>query len=256
MTRTAITRPVSESIVRCELTHLSRNPIDYARAVEQHEAYEAALATLGCEVVRVPAAHDLPDAVFVEDAALVLDELAVVTRPGAVSRRAEVEGVREVLGRYRPIVSIEAPGTLDGGDVLRLGRHIFVGRSSRSNEAGILQLRALVETHGYVVTAVEVSGCLHLKSAVTALASNTLLGNGAWLDRRVFGDVEWIDVDPAEPHAANALWIGDAVIYPREHARTAQRLEKRGVTVHRVDTSELAKAEGGVTCCSLIIGDA
>ncbi len=257
MSRVAITRQVSESIVHCELTHLARDPIDYARAVAQHDAYEAALVQLGCEIVRAPVAHDLPDAVFVEDVALVLDEVAIMTRPGAASRRAELEGVEPVLARYRDVARIEAPGTLDGGDVLRVGRRIFVGRSSRSNDAGIDQLRTLVSKHDYSVEAVDVRGCLHLKSAVTAVGEGTLLGNGAWVDPRSFGDLAWLEVDGAEPHAANALWVGDGVVYPSAYTRTAARLrtylETTGMSLHRVDASELAKAEGGVTCCSLIV---
>ena len=257
MNRIAIIRPVSRSIVHCELTHLAREPIDYDRAVRQHGAYEAALAALGCEIVRAPAAHDMPDAVFVEDVALVLDEVAVMTRPGAASRRGEAPGVEQELARHRRVVRIGAPGTLDGGDVLRVGRRFFAGRSSRTNDAGIAQLRTLVSEHGYPVDAVDVGGCLHLKSAVTAVGEHALLGNSAWVDRRVFGDVEWIEVDPAEPQAANALWVDDGVIYPRGYARTAAllraHLEAKGMSLHLVDASELAKAEGGVTCCSLIL---
>jgi dimethylargininase len=257
MNRIAIVRPVSESIVHCELTHLAREPIDYARAVEQHESYQAALAEAGCEIVRIPAAHDMPDAVFVEDVALVTDEIAVMTRPGATSRRGEAAAVEKVLARYRDVVRIQAPGTLDGGDVLLVGRQFFVGRSSRTNDAGIVHLRALVSEHGYSVDAVDVRGCLHLKSAVTALGENTLLGNSAWVDAGSFGEVAWLEVDPSEPHAGNALRVGSSIIYPIAHKRTSARLRElaaaTGMSLHLVDASELAKAEGGVTCCSLIL---
>jgi dimethylargininase len=257
MTRIAITRPVSTSIVQCELTHLAREPIDHARAVQQHAAYEAALAKHVAEIVRVPALDELPDAVFVEDTAVVLDEMAVMARSGALSRRPESRGVERVLARYRDVEHIVAPGTLDGGDVLRVGKRIFVGRSSRTNDAGILQLRALVAKFDYKLVAVDVRGCLHLKSAVTAVAGNTLLGNGEWVRRESFGNLKWIDVDPTEPHAANALWLGDGVIYPSAYPRTAAilrtHLEALGLSLDLVDASELAKAEGGVTCCSLIL---
>ena len=257
MPRIAITRPVSTSIVHCELTHLSREPIDYALAVKQHEAYEEALAALGCTIVSVTAAPDMPDAVFVEDMAVVLGEVAVLMRPGAVSRRGELDEVKRTLAGHRHVEHIHAPGTLDGGDVLRVGRKLFVGRSSRSNEAGVSQLRALVSTHGYEVEVVDVRNCLHLKSAVTAVGEDTLLGNSEWVDRRAFGALEWIEVDPSEPHAANALWVGDGVIYPRAYTRTATRLrahvDKHAMSTHLVEVSELAKAEGGVTCCSLIL---
>jgi dimethylargininase len=257
MTRIAITRPVSRSIVHCELTHLVREPIGYDRAVEQHVAYEAALAALAGEIVRVPEAHDFPDAVFVEDTAVVLDELAVMTRPGAASRRGEMEGVEKVLARYRDIVRIEAPGTLDGGDVLRVERRLYVGRSSRTNDAAIGQLAALLAQHGYEVQAVDVRGCLHLKSAVTLVSAGTLLGNSAWVDRAAFGNLNWIEVAQSEPGAANALRVGDAVIFPRHHTQTAAllhtHLSAAGKSLRLVDVSELAKAEGGVTCCSLIL---
>ena len=253
----AIIRPVSKRIVDCELTHLARERIDYARAVQQHAQYEAALIRRGCEIVRIPVAHDLPDAVFVEDVAVVLDELAVMTRPGAVSRREEGRDVEPVLASHRDIVRIEAPGTLDGGDVLRLGKRIFVGRSSRTSEEGIAQLRSLVSGFGYEVRAIVVEGCLHLKSAVCAVGENTLMGNRAWVDRRSFGEADWIEIDEREPHAANALWVGNGVIYPRAFVYSAEllrrHLEARNASLDLVDASELAKAEGGVTCCSLIL---
>lgn len=257
MTRLAITRSVSRSIERCELTHLARAPIDYARAVAQHRAYERALEEAGCRVVRAPAAHDMPDAVFVEDTAVVLEEVAIMTRPGAESRRGELEGVRDVLARHRRVETVEAPGTLDGGDVLRVGRRLFVGRSGRSNEAGIAQLRALSAGYGCEVISVKVRGCLHLKSAVTAVGPNVLLGNSRWVDRTDFAGLEWIEVDAGEPHAANALWVGDHIVYPGAYARTEALLrghaEAHGMILRLVDASELAKAEGGVTCCSLIL---
>jgi len=253
----AITRPVSTSIPQCELTHIAPARIDYVRAVEQHEAYMAALVGLGCEIVRVPAAHDLPDAVFVEDTAVILDDVAILTRPGAVSRRPEVESVAPVLERYRTLVRIEEPGTLDGGDVLRVGRRLFVGRSSRTNDEGIEQLRVIASKHGCDVVAVDLRGCLHLKSAVTCVGDNTVLGNAAWVDRDVFDGIDWIDVDASEPSAANALRVGTGIIFPRAFPRTGATLrshaEKNELRLELVDASELARAEGGVTCCSLIL---
>lgn len=253
----AITRPVSRTIINCELTHLEREPIDYARAVVQHDSYETALRELGCAVVVVPGADEMPDAVFVEDTAVVIDEVAVMTRPGAESRRGELAGVEAVLARYRRIERLQAPATLDGGDVFRVGKRFFVGRSARTNEAGISQLRAIVSKHGYTVDAVELRDCLHLRTAVNAIGNHSLLGNSAWADRSAFGDMNWIEVDPSEPYAANVLWIDDSVIYPRAFPRTATllraHLEKVGKSLYLVDADELAKAEGGVTCCSLIL---
>ena len=250
--RIAITREVSPAIGRCELTHLERQPIDLELARAQHRAYQACLANLGCQVQALPAAPDLPDSVFVEDVAIVLDELAILTRPGAESRRPEVAAVAEALRPYRTLYAIEAPGTVDGGDVLRVGRRLFVGLSTRSNAAAIDQMRALLAPYGYTVQGVPVAGCLHLKSAVTQVAGDTLLIHRAWVDPGAFDGLALIDVDPSEPYAANALRVGQALVYPAAFPRTRGRLEARGLTVLPVDVSELAKAEGAVTCCSLI----
>ncbi|OFV82670.1 MAG: dimethylargininase [Acidobacteria bacterium RBG_13_68_16] len=252
---TAITRKVSPAITRCELTHLQRQAIDVALATRQHEAYERCLAGLGCRVVSLPAASELPDSVFIEDTAVVLDQLAVVTRPGAASRRAETPSVAQVLAEYRPVAAIRAPGTLDGGDVLRVGRRVFVGLSARSSEDGIEQLRELLSPHGYGVEALPVTGCLHLKSAVTQVASEVVLLNPKWVNPAAFDRYKRIEVDPSEPYAANALLIGDAVLYPTAFPRTAARLDGAGIRLVAVDVSELAKAEGAITCCSLILKD-
>ena len=249
----AITRKVSPSIVRCELAFLDRRPIDAARAAKQHEDYERCLARLGCRVVSLPAEPDLPDSVFVEDTAIVVDELAVVTRPGAESRRAETASIVRALEPWRRVSAIEPPGTLDGGDVLRLGRRVVVGLSRRSNRDGLEQLRALLAPHGYTVDGLSVSGCLHLKSAVTQVAPETVLLNPAWVEPAAFDRYERLEVDPAEPYAANALLIGTGAIYPTAFPRTAARLERAGVGLVQTDVSELAKAEGAVTCCSLIL---
>jgi dimethylargininase len=248
----AVTRQVSAAIGECELTHLPRVRIDVARAREQHLAYERALETIGCEVVSLPPQDTLPDSVFVEDAAIVLDEIAVVTRPGVHSRRAETLAIAEVLDGYRRVWLVEPPGTLEGGDVLRLGHSLFVGLSGRSNQSGIMQLRAVVWPYGYDVTAVPVTGCLHLKSAATQVAEQTLLVNPEWIDPSVFGQFEVIHVDPDEPYAANGLLVGDRLIYPSSFPRTRSRLEDHGIAVVPVDVSELQKAEGAVTCCSLV----
>jgi dimethylargininase len=249
----AITRAVSRSIANCELTFLERTPIDFERARQQHLQYEQALKDLGVAVLSLPEQPDLPDSVFVEDVALVLDECAVMTRPGAESRRLEVESVAAALRPYRHLSHIEAPARLDGGDVLRLGRKIYVGLSQRSDPNAIEQLQDLLAHYGYEVQAVPVTGCLHLKSAVTQVGAETLLLNPAWVDRHLFGDVKTIEVDASEPYAANALLIGDAVIYPTSFPKTTQRLSQAGIRVVAVEADELAKAEGAVTCCSLVL---
>jgi len=251
----AITRDVSPSLAACELSFVPRSPIDIDRAIAQHDAYRGALRSLGCEVICLPALADMPDAVFVEDVAIVFDGIAVMTRPGAVSRRAEGASVEEILRRYRPLQTIQAPGTLDGGDVLRVGRTIYVGEAARSNADGIAQLRALVAGHGYMVQAVPTHGCLHLKSAATLVAADTLLVQPDWVDVSIFAGHRCIEVDPDEEHAANALRIGDGVIHPACFPKTRTRLEDAGIRVVPLDISELQKAEGAVTCCSLVFAE-
>ena len=258
--RIAVTRPVPESLARCELTHLARVPIDVGVATAQHRRYEEALAANGWTVHHLPVAPDLPDSVFVEDVAVVLDEVAIVTRPGAESRRAERPSVAAVLSAYRPLQSIAAPGTLDGGDVLRVGTTLYVGLSTRTNEEGARQLARIAEPLGYRVSTVRTSACLHLKSAVTALDDETLLCNPAWIDMDAFRQsggqehLDVIDVDPAEAHAANVLRLDGAILCAAAHDRTAARLRARGYRLCVVDVSELAKAEAGVTCCSVLLG--
>ena len=248
----AITREVSPSIQHCQLTHLTRKAIDVEAARLQHRQYQRCLASLGCDVHCLPVEPDLPDAVFVEDTAVVLDELAVITRPGPESRRPETASVARALEPHRELRYIESPGTIDGGDVMQIGRKLFVGLSGRSNASGIEQLRRHVLPLGYTVEGVELKDCLHLKTAVCPVARNTLLINRAWIDTGAFAAMALIDVDPSEPFGANALWVGQAVIYPLAYPATQKRMQDRGIIVETVDASELAKAEGGVTCCSLI----
>lgn len=250
--RIALVREVSPKLADCELTHLSRQEIDVDLARSQHQRYTDCLAALGCEVQTLVAEPDLPDSVFVEDTAVVLDEIAIITRPGAASRRPETPSVARALEPYRKLRFIESPATLDGGDVLRIGKRIFIGLSSRSNDAAIEQVRAYAEPFDYRVLGVSVKGCLHLKSAVTQVAENTVLLNRRLIDAAVFAGFEIIDVDDMEPLAANALLVGESVIYPTSYPRTLERLEERGILTVPVEVSELIKAEGAVTCCSLI----
>jgi len=251
--RIAVTRKISSAMMRCELTHLQRTAIDIALAREQHHAYEQALRGLGCQVESLPEEPGLADSVFVEDTAIVLDEVAVITRPGAPSRREETASIAGVLEKYRDLVRIESPGTLDGGDVLRVGRSVYVGVSSRSNASGVEQLGALLLPFGYRVLPVAVHGCLHLKTAVTQVADGQLLINSRYVEREQFPGMRFIEVDESEPFAANALLLGSDVIHPRSHPRTAEALQRQGIRVHTVEMSETEKAEGGVTCCSLLL---
>jgi dimethylargininase len=249
---TAITRAVSPAMVHCELSFIDRKPIDLAVAQQQHDAYENLLGKLGARVISLPAEPDLPDSMFVEDPAIVLDELAVIFPLGTESRRKEAASLGQALARFRKLESVVLPGTLEGGDVLRIGRKLFVGLTRRSNPEGIRQLAAILASHNYEVVGVPVSGCLHLKSAVTYLDRNTLLANRGLFDPTPLSGYEWIDVDPAEPHAANALELLGTVIFPASFPRTRARIEARGFHVTPLDISELQKAESGLTCSSLL----
>ena len=251
----ALTRPVPASIIHCELTRLAREPIDWARAVTQHEQYEEALRAAGCQVRRLEGDDAYPDSVFIEDTAVVFDECAVITRPGAASRRGETTAVAAALRELRTVTCIEEPGTLDGGDVLLAGRRVMVGLSSRTNLDGVRQLARMLEPLGYTVGAVEVRDVLHLKSAVTAIDDELLLLNPRMIDADALGSPApaHLEVDPAEPMAANVLPVGGVVLCPAGAPRTRARIERAGYDVVPVDASELAKAEGALTCCSLIV---
>jgi dimethylargininase len=247
----ALTRSVPSSITQCELTHLARAPIDLARARAQHAAYEHALAETGCTIERLPPEDAMPDSVFVEDTALVFDELVVITRPGAESRRGETASVAAALARYRPLATIEAPAVIDGGDMLRVGRDVYVGLSTRTNDAAIEQLTRLLSPHRYRVHAVTVHGCLHLKSAATEAGDGMVLVNPEWIDASRFAKT--IAVDPEEPAGANVLRIGGTLLAAAAFPRTNARLREAGFHLRVIEADELAKAEAALTCCSLII---
>jgi dimethylargininase len=249
---TAITRKPSPSLIRCALDFLDRNPIDFSLAMRQHDAYESCLRRLGIRVVSLPAEPELPDAVFVEDPLVALDEVAVLGRMSLPSRRPEPESVARAVAPFRPVVRIVAPGTLEGGDILRAGRTIYAGLSSRTNAEGIRQLEHLLAPFGYTVAPVPVPGCLHLKTACTHLGGNVLLANRAWFDATVFRDFEILDTPREEPWSANTLRIGDTVLLPASFPRAAETLNQRGFDAATLDISEFQKAEGGLTCLSLI----
>jgi dimethylargininase len=248
----AITRGVSPALTNCELSFIERRPIDFEKARAQHRAYEELLAKQGARVMSLPPEPALPDSMFVEDPAIVLDELAVVLPLGTKTRRAETPSLARELAKHRKLEFVRLPGTLEGGDVLRIGRKLFVGKSRRSNEEGILQLREILAPYEYEVFSVPVTGCLHLKSAVTFLGRSTLLANRVWFDWKMFSEFDWLDVDPAEPHSANALAFGETVIFPASFPLTRARIEAKGFHVSPLDISELQKAESGLTCSSLI----
>jgi dimethylargininase len=249
----AITRKISPRFNECEITHIDRAPIDLDIARAQHQEYVNTLAEVGCQVIELPAEADLPDSVFVEDTAFILPEVAVITRPGADSRKPETESIIRALSPYRALALVTEPATVDGGDVLVLDKNIYVGKSTRSNEAAILQIQKLLDNYGYKVSGVETHDCLHLKTAVTQVDEHTLLINSKWVDTFHFKDFDWIEVDPSEPFAANCLPIKGKVIFPTSFPKTRAKLETRRYQVIAVTVDEIAKAEGAVTCCSLII---
>ncbi len=249
---TAITRAVSPAIVHCEISFIDRRPIDLSKAQDQHRAYETLLEKLGARVLSLPAEPTLPDSMFVEDPAIVLDELAVILPLGTASRRPEAASLAKALSSFRRLAYVTLPGTLEGGDVLRIGRKLFVGLTKRSNAEGLRQLASTLAPHEYEVIAVPVTGCLHLKSAVTHIGGHTLLANRAWFDAAPFAAYDWIDVHAAEPHAANALAFAGTIIFPASFPRTHARLEAQGFHVTPIDISELQKAESGLTCSSLL----
>jgi dimethylargininase len=249
----AIAREVSSRFNECELTHIERTPISVEIARAQHHEYINALAEIGCQVIELPEEKDLPDSVFVEDIAFILDEVAIITRPGADSRKPETESIIRALSPHRALLHVTAPATVDGGDVLVLGKNIYVGLSTRSNDAAIRQLQELLDVHGYKVTGVEMHDCLHLKTALTKVDENTVLINPNWVENSHFKDFDWIEIDPSEPFAANCLPVNEHIIYPSSFPKTRAKLEGRGWKIIAVAVDELAKAEGAVTCCSLIV---
>jgi len=248
----AITRSVSPAMNHCELAYLPRQAIDLGIAARQHDQYESCLRELGVRVISLPPEPDLPDSVFVEDPAVVVDEVAVLTRMGAESRRREAESLAQAMAPYRPLRWLREPATLEGGDVVRIDRTLYVGASVRTNAEGIRQLSEAVSPFGYDVRAVEVHGCMHLKTGCTFLGDRTLLANRDWIDARAFEGFRILDVAKEEPWAADVLSIGGTLVMPDAFPVTTGMLEREGWKVRTLDVSELMKAEAGVTCMSIL----
>jgi dimethylargininase len=247
-------REVSPQLARCELSYLERSAIDYARALRQHRSYTAALQALGCVLTWLPPLPEHPDAVFVEDTAVLLPEVAIVTRPGAASRRGETPSVAQALAPQLTVIQIREPACLEGGDVLRIGHSLYVGASARTNAAGVAQLAAALAPFGYSVHAVDLHGCLHLKSACTFIAPDRLIVNPAWVMPEAFGCRSVIQVEESEPYAANTLTVGGTTLVSAAYPRTRERLERVGVSTQVLDVGELHKAEAALTCMSLLLG--
>jgi dimethylargininase len=252
----AFTRAVSPRLADCALTHLKRQPIDAGRAAEQHAAYEGALAAAGLTVRRLAPLDEHPDGVFVEDTAILLSGHAIITRPGIPSRFDEVFSTAEGLKSFFRIHHLDA-GILDGGDVLRIDKTLYVGRSRRTDGVGMAALQTAVAPLGYHVTPVELGLCLHLKTAATYAGRDrdgrlTVLVNPDWIESSQFAGVDILAVAAGEPSAANCVRAGSQLIMAAGSPQTVGKLRERGFDVVEVDLSELQKAEAGGTCMSLI----
>lgn len=248
--RTLLVRPPSPALADGELTHLERVPVDPALAARQWSGYVDVFRDLGWAVRELPAADAHPDGVFVEDAVVVFEDLMVLTRPGALSRRGEIESMRpEAVATGREVAEIAAPGTLEGGDILKVGSTVYVGRTARTNAEGAAQLRALLEPRGWRVVEVPVTRALHLKSAVTALPDGTVIGYGPLVDDpSVFES--FLPVPEAEGTAVVVL-DPTTVLLSESAPATAEFLRGRGLTVHTTSVTEFEKLEGCVTCLSV-----
>jgi dimethylargininase len=251
----AITHVPSPTMQDYEHTFVDDQPIDLELARRQHEGYREALGACGADVTVLDVNSGMPDCVFVEDTAIVLDEVAVMMSPGAVSRRREPAGIEPELAKYRPIARVTLPATIDGGDVVVSGGSVYVGRSARTNDLGIATLRAVLAPYGYTVTGVFVHGCLHLKTACSALPDGRFLVNPEWIDVTALPASKLVPVPDTEPWAGDVLVIGDRIIVSDAFPATADCLRASGWSVVPVSVSEFAKAEGGVTCLSLVFGD-
>ena len=252
----AFVREVSLRLAQCELAHLERAPIDAVLARRQHREYVAALESLGCRLEWLPPLPEHADGVFVEDTAVIVPEVAVVTRPGVASRRGETASVAAALARHVPVVHLSEPGCLEGGDVLRIGRRLWAGTSGRTNAAGVAQLAAALAPCGYAVQAVPLTGCLHLKSACTLIPPDVLLANPAWVDPAIFKTRVVIAVAEEEPYAANTLTVGGTTLVSAAYPQTRRRLAAAGIATRALDVGELHKAEAALSCMSLLLAGA
>jgi dimethylargininase len=225
---------------------------DYGLAVEQHQNYIAALRNCGLDVTILPADERYPDSVFVEDTALLTPACAIITNPGADSRKGEIAAIHPVVARfYEKIETISTPGTVDGGDIMMVGSHYYIGLSKRTNQRGAAQLIAILHKYNLDGTMIKLEKVLHLKTAVAYLENNIMLSTAAFLTAKDFKNFDMIGVDPYESYAANSVWINGRVIMPAGNPKTRDLVEKAGYEVIAVDTSEFRKLDGGVSCLSL-----
>jgi dimethylargininase len=248
----ALTREPSPKLSEGEVTYIDRLPVDFELAKQQHRDYCAALAKCGAQVITLPTLVDYPDSVFVEDTMVVVDEVAVLCHAGAESRRDEIDYIRSEIAKFRPLIELAAPATMEGGDVFRVGKTIYVGRSTRTNDAGIEGLRAALTPYGYEVIAVNVHGALHLKTAATPLNDTTLVINPEWVDLAPLKHFDLICVPPTEAWSGNILKVGESVIIQSNAPQTAAMIAERGIHTEPVDISEFGKVEGSLTCMSVV----
>jgi dimethylargininase len=247
----AITHQVDPSITNGERTYVQYEEVNYPKALEQHAAYCAALQDSGADVIVVNV-NASPDSCFVEDTAIVLDEVAIITNMGVASRRLEPTGMATVLSKYRDLIRIESPATIEGGDVCKAGKRLYVGMSARTNPQGAKALAHALEPWGYEVVAVELHDCLHLKSAITALDDQTLLINPHWVDKNVFSSYNIIEIDPIEPWAANSIRVGETIFLQQGFERTLEKVRSIAPNTQSLDISEFNKVEAALSCLSLI----
>ncbi len=252
MATLAIVRGVPASFSRALAAAVPPEPIDVDRARRQHADYLAALRTCGAEVVELPADESLPDCCFIEDTAVVAGGVALITRPGAASRRREPDAVRPVLAARMPVEEMVEPATLDGGDCLLLGRTLYVGRSGRTNAAGAARARQVFGHAGITVVEVPVTGALHLKSVCSPLGDDLVVVAPGALPPGTF-DAHVLEVPAGEPAGANLVTIGRSAVIAAGCPETARLVDAAGWRPVPVDTSELRKADGALTCLSLIV---
>ncbi|HEX5888648.1 MAG TPA: arginine deiminase-related protein [Pyrinomonadaceae bacterium] len=248
----ALTRGVSPTIGDCKLTFMERERIDVAAATRQHEAYRQCLTKMGVQITSLDLLPDAPDAVFIQDTAVVVDEVAIVATMGAACRAEEVESVAQVLSLHRPLKRLSPPATLEGGDIVRIGRTLYVGDSGRTNRDGIRQLSEMLAPYDYQVIPAGVRGCLHLSTGCSYLGRGLMLLNPVWVDAAPFQQFEILEVPETESWAANTIAVGDTVLMASAFERTCALVQERGFNVIATDISELQKAEGALTCMSLM----
>lgn len=247
----AIARRPAENFARGLTTTAGSEPADYGLMLEQHAAYLEALSAAGLEVIVLDPQPDYPDAHFVEDTAVVTPDVAVITNPGAEARRGEEESIIPVLTEFRRIERIQAPGTVDGGDVLQVGHHFFIGRSERTNQQGAEQLGRILQHYGNTWTTIAVGTGLHLKSSINYVGQNTLLVTPEFSAKEQLEGYDQIVLDNAEAYAANTLLVNEHLLIPAGYPAARRRLETLGLNIIELEVSEVRKMDGGLTCMSL-----